>query len=126
MAEVNYDMPQYPYSWNEEENDDDMKECQVCGNRVFEDDIDNEICIDCLTKYATLENAIEYGKCRKEQVELNGFLFSQFTEREIEEILLKELKEYKQIFPGRCQKQTVEYCHDSKWDFAEFIKDKGV
>lgn len=108
------------------EYEEELFECELCGGRELEEDINNGVCDRCLEKEISFIKAVEYGANRKEQVELNGFLFSQFTDREIEEILIEELKKYGEVFPLKLRKGIEEYCLDDKWDFAEFIKDKGV
>lgn len=44
-----------------------------------------------------LETAIEKGELNKKEIKLNGFLTYNFTEEEIEEILIRELKQAKEV-----------------------------
>lgn len=67
---------------------EEAHECKICGNVCLD-----SICEDCLT----FENAIDYGSDNKETVSINGFLAYEFSDKEIEEILMKHLIESKSL-----------------------------
>lgn len=84
------------------------KKCKNCG-KIFDEDDGYLMCPDCLRekmfemKYDPVSCAkyAEKGDY-KESVEINGFLAGAFTEREINEILLKELIQTSCVRPYDC------------------------
>ena len=98
-------------------------ECCVCNEVHREEDMIGEVCKECFDKAVTFGNALRYGKERKEAVVLHGFLTWCFSEDEIESILLKNLQEQS---PEWRKRMADEYCTDDKYDFAEFLEERGA
>lgn len=92
-------------------------ECEMCGE-YFNDCDDIGICNNCLEENATFENAIKIGDDNPEKIYINGYLASEFTNEEIEEILRRELVESSEFVDKRKYK---EYCIKNQYDLAEII-----
>lgn len=83
------------------------KRCVVCGGYFLEDELNDGICDNCLFN---LENEYRYdvNKCynlcdgEKVKVELNFFLSCMFTEKQIEEILMKNLSKASSLVSIDC------------------------
>lgn len=69
---------------------EEVHKCKFCDNLVEERE---EVCESCLT----MEKCVEIGEEHKQCLELNGFIASSFETSEIEEILLKVLKEAEEL-----------------------------
>lgn len=77
---------------------DEVEMCRKCGEFFDEYNINGGICWDCLKKYAKdLDTVLKVGEKEKTNISINGFLGWFFTEEEIEEILLRELKDIEKI-----------------------------
>lgn len=113
-----YDMPLYPYSWNEDVPEHEV--CEVCGREV--DELHFGVCDYCLEKNTNFENVIEFGDENKKKIEINGFLGYVFSDLEIEQILKKEYLECKNI--GNYVDENIEkdYIFEEIYDFASFLK----
>lgn len=98
-------------------------ECCVCGEVHIEENMIGQVCNDCLNKSVTFGNALRYGKERKQDVELHGFLTWCYAPDEIESILLKHLQTESHEWR---QRMAREYCTDDKYDFADFLEEKGI
>ena len=81
------------------------KKCEKCGELM--PDNSHEICAVCRDEYATLDTMIEIGADWQNKISLNGFLTSVFSAKDIELILIDELKGRKDDF---VKKQIKEYC----------------
>lgn len=77
--------------------------CDECGEVITDFDDYKEECgdhfhLDCwynrngYDESLTLENAKLYGDSHTEEIEINSFLFTQFSREDIEEILWREYK----------------------------------
>lgn len=97
--------------------------CRICEDVHREEDMIGAVCKECFDKAVTFGNALRYGKERKQGVELHGFLTWCFSEEEIESILLKNLQEQS---PEWRKRMANEYCTDDKYDFADFLDEKGA
>lgn len=115
-----YDREECPNCGSEEI--EEGMECCVCGEVHREENMIGQVCNDCLNKSVTFANALRYGKERKESVEIHGFLKWIYNAEEIESILLKNLQEASTEWRKR---MTEEYLTDDKYDFADFIFEKG-
>ena len=80
-------------------------ECEICGEHYLEDELHGGVC-DCCIKEKTNDADFCYkiSKREKEPVKLNCFLTCMFTPAEIEEVLLKQLKEEEKHSPIDCSK----------------------
>lgn len=104
---------------------EDKETCSYCGEET--DELygcrKDQYCKNCLRQLATLEIANEMGERYSEEVTINGFLANAFSEEEINEILLRELKNAS----AETQKKSAEnYCIGdkcAKWDFADWLED---
>ena len=67
---------------------EEVYKCKICGEIT-----ESEICEKCLT----LEKCFEVGEEHRQCLELNGFVANMFTTSEIEEILMRELKEAQEL-----------------------------
>lgn len=93
------------------------KRCEKCDE--FMPDNSHEICAVCRDEYATLDTMIEIGTDWQNKILLNGFLTSVFSAKDIELILINELKGRKDDF---VKKQIKEYCDfdiDCFWGVAD-------
>lgn len=100
--------------------------CRICGEAHREEDMVGtmgQVCKECFDKSVTFGNALRYGAERKEAVLLHGFLTWCFSEDEIESILLKNLQEQS---PEWRKRMTEEYLTDDRYDFAEFLEERGA
>lgn len=110
---------------------DEAKRCKVCGEYVTEDDIVEGVCEDCLhleMKAKSVESFIDsYRIAERTYFNLNPIIEHVFTDDEVNEILLREIKNilnHKLMMPSR-----LEYAmkHDLQEDWAAFLaKTKGV
>lgn len=79
----------------------EVKECDECGCYFSEEGLhgyDHQVCIGCISKRRhDLDFCKAVGDEEQDQVSLNGFLLEMFDEDEIEEILLRELKDRHKI-----------------------------
>lgn len=92
--------------------------CKICGSQHLEDDLNGELCDDCIDKYQNdINMCFKVGANDTDKVELNCFLASMFDKQEIEEILFSELKEKEKYTKIDCGKFINS---DRSW-FAEVI-----
>lgn len=96
---------------------EEATECVVCGGWSSED---TGICDDCLGKLTTDENCLDIGEENLEKIKINGFLYSAFTEDEINNILWEKLKSD----PIKLEEVKVTYRDYDKYYFAEWVKNK--
>jgi hypothetical protein len=95
---------------------EETKQCKICGSEHLKDELDGGVCEECIEKYRyDVDMCFNIGSKDTIEIELNGFLASMFDKQEIEEILLKELKEAQKCTPIDCN-EFVEA--DRDW-FAE-------
>jgi hypothetical protein len=86
---------------------EEAKHCVVCGGCFLEDELNDGICNECLYELEE-EYRHDFNKCyeisenEKVKVELNFFLSCMFTEKQIEEILMKNLKEANSLVSIDC------------------------
>lgn len=97
----------------------ETKPCKICGSEHLEDELNENICDDCIDKYKYDESMCYLiGKHDTETIDINCFLAAMFSVSEIEEILVRELaslKKYKHIDCSRFINQ------DRSW-FAEVLE----
>lgn len=95
----------------------EVAECAVCGG--FCEEVLG-LCQDCLNKLTTEETCLEIGDENLEDVRVNGFLASAFSEDEINEILLEHLR--KDVL--KLDKAKLEYRDYDEYYFAEWVREK--
>ena len=94
-------------------------ECGVCGDFYAIDDLEWEICEDCYEYYYTFENAINFGDKNKKQIEINGYLASEFDELQIEDILKREIEQIKHSV----KLKHKDYLLDNDFDYKKEEKE---
>jgi len=105
---------------------DEAKRCIECQEWFTDDELIYGYCKECLEEEMTYENAIKYGSENEESVSINGFLASCFSADEIQEILLKELTQAKELMPSRIDEYVKTYCKDDLDYFAEWLEVQDV
>lgn len=84
---------------------EESKPCEICGSEHLEEDLNNGICDECINKYQyDVDVCYKIGSNDTDTVDLNCFLASMFDKEEIEQILLKELKEAQKYKKIDCKK----------------------
>ncbi len=78
---------------------EETKKCSICGSEEWEDDLHgqagNDLCAcdECIQKYAfNAEMCYKIGQKSTVSIEINSFLSTIFTEKEINDILYREMK----------------------------------
>lgn len=94
------------------------EQCGICKDYYNPDDLEWEICEDCYEYYYTFENAINFGDKNKKQIEINGYLASEFDELQIEDILKRELEQIKHSV----KLKHKDYLLDNDFDYKKDIK----
>lgn len=88
--------------------------CSICGEYHFEDDLQGGVCADCLTD-VTLDDCLAVNGDKKTEININSVLAYAFTTSEIEEILMRELRQANEIKPVSC----LDYINEDITWFAE-------
>lgn len=101
----------------------DTVKCVNCGEYFPENDaidIDYPLCRQCLSEFATVENAITYAQesIVSSKVYINDFFSMIFSENEIFEILKAEIMKNPAIF----EKAALEYCLNDINAFSDYIR----
>ena len=90
--------------------------CVECGSEQLDDDLYGGMCKECLDPYVNdFDTCLKLGEVQKESIEINSLLVTMFTTSEIEEILIRELKE-----SGNIDCSSFAY-DDLEW-FAENLR----
>lgn len=87
--------------------------CIICGEE--QDDI---ICPSCVDKVSTDETVLKYSKSESEDVKLGAIFTYHFTAEQIEEILLKEMKE-----SGKWNELKVDFLKSDYGDYLDFLEE---
>ncbi len=102
--------------------------CKVCDDWHSEDELTEGVCRYCLHHELTAENVevfvgtFEIEKCT---FEINAALEHVFSSEEVNEILMRELKEVlhtKRMMPSRLEDSIKTYLQDN---WAQFLAEKG-
>ena len=97
-------------------------QCGFCGEYCTEDDLVEDICRKCLDEQCTYENVIEMGIECTENYELNGFLASVFSPREIEAILQITFEK----MPKQTRDEYIEkYFNEDEYFSVSWLKERG-
>ena len=96
----------------------EMKTCKKCGKETTSE---YSLCGECISKYKTLESALDIGEEWNETLEINGFLASVFTPAEIEVILIDVIKRYDEAI---LDSFVLGYCNDDEEYFKEYVERK--
>ena len=98
---------------------EETKPCVVCKSEQLDDDLYGGICKSCLAEYENdLETCLKLGAIDKEEIEINSLLVTMFTQSEIEEILIRELKGAEKLSPVDCSSFVYD---DLEW-FGEALR----
>ena len=98
---------------------EETKLCAVCESEQLDDALYGGICKSCLAEYENdLETCLKLGAIDKGEIEINSLLVTMFTAAEIEEILIRELKEAEKIAPVDCSSFVYD---DLEW-FGEALR----
>ena len=74
---------------------EETKSCKICGGEFLKEELTGGICEDCIRDNISkdINKCYELGEeLEKSTIKINCFLYMVFDEKEIENILLKELK----------------------------------
>ena len=101
----------------------EVTECQDCGG-WFEKTYGSygyELCPDCLEKRMTPENAVRFGHTDREyEIHISGFFGLWYDEKQIEDILLRHIKDY---YPQESiNREAVNYCDADPSEFAYMLE----
>lgn len=101
-----------------------MYQCKICGEWFTDEELTSGVCDDCIYQHDTdIELLYKLGNEEeaKENVTLNGFIASVLTEEQISEILMRELRNIKDITNISC----IEFIgSDKSWFAEQLIKEK--
>ena len=90
--------------------------CVECGSEQLDEDLYGGMCKECREPYVNdFDTCLKLGEIQKESIEINSLLVTMFTASEIEEILVRELKE-----SGNIDCSSFAY-DDLEW-FAENLR----
>lgn len=90
--------------------------CKCCG-----EESEYDLCEECIDDKTTPDVVWEYGENEKEKVSLNALLVMQFSESEIEEILLRELTEANQF-----RDAMEDLINSDKYDYVDYLVERGL
>lgn len=81
--------------------------CSVCGGNFLEDELNDGVCDDCIENSKESyrynpQKCYELSKDETAKVEINYFLSCMFTEKQIEEILLLNIRKASALIPIDC------------------------
>ena len=106
---------------------DKAEKCEKCGGVFFCDELTDGLCNECLNVLA-MEYKYDIAKCyalskesgEKENISIDPFLASMFTEEEINEVLYRELAVASSIKPVDC---TPFIESDRYWFNEQIVKE---
>lgn len=104
----------------------EAEQCIVCGEYVPLDEINSNICEDCLDEEAEAspyEYGLQIGADNKTDIYINGLIPCILSTEEIEKILLAYIDENNMKidnFNKKCEK----YCREDMSCFAQYVEDK--
>jgi hypothetical protein len=83
---------------------EETKKCLICGCEHLEDELNYGICDECIDNHKyNVDMCFKLGATEAEELKLNSFLTFMFNVEEIEEILLRELKQAMQYTTLDCE-----------------------
>lgn len=100
---------------------EDVYECKLCGELYSDDELESGVCLKCIDKHTNLDNCIEFGNDDKRKVEVNGFIFSLLTEEQINDILVRIIRDANTITPIDCSEYVSD---DYDWYGEQIVKQK--
>jgi hypothetical protein len=86
---------------------EETKKCKNCGGEFLEDELKDGFCEDCIEEIKdeyryNPQKCYEISKDETAKVEINYFLSCMFTEKQIEEILLLNIRKASALMPIDC------------------------
>jgi hypothetical protein len=104
---------------------DETKRCKMCDGEFLEEELESGVCEDCYSKLVMKYKynpigCFKLAREEKQSVKINDFLVSQFTEIQIEEILLKEIVGLASFSPIDCT-QFIE--NDKDWFVKQALEE---
>lgn len=100
---------------------EDLYECKVCGEYHTDDALYGGVCGECIEKHTNLDNCIEFGNKDRKKVEINGFILSLLTEEQINDILVRAIRDANTIIPIDCSEYVA---NDLDWYGEQIVKHK--
>ena len=103
---------------------EEARQCKKCGDWFTEDEGESYLCGDCLDFYKTTyrhnpKKICELTSGLDETVEINTFLLSQFSKKEIEQLLLKELI----VASAISVQDYITFIEDDEQRFSEWVEE---
>ena len=98
-----------------------MKKCPICEREFDEEEMDYEVCDECLEEAGTRENALDYGDARREKIEINGLLASVLTPSQISVALLHYLRDMERVNPRKVPELICKFMFEDRGDFADWL-----
>lgn len=95
---------------------DNIEETQAC--LWCEEEQEDAICPDCVKKLSTDETVLRYSADEPEEIELGSIYLLHFSRSEIEEILLREIKE-----SGKWEELKEEFIKSDYADYLEWLEE---
>lgn len=91
-------------------------ECVRCGRQGKE-----ELCEDCIAELSDEDTVMAFSDYTSEEIALGGLYTCNFTQKEIENILLRELKN-----SGKWQKIKDEFIHDDYDYYVDWLEEQEI
>lgn len=96
------------------------EQCEACGEYYIEDDVTDGVCYKCFDKHCTYQNVMEMGIECQENYEINGFLASVFTPKEVEAILMVAFEN----MPEKERQNYIEnYYDEDRWFVVSWLRE---
>ena len=102
---------------------EEMQECKICGEWYTEDELTSGVCDECIYEHSTdIELCHKLGEEAEENIKINGFIASVFTEEQINEILWNRIKEINRMVNISCYDFIDS---DKSWFAEKLIEEKN-
>lgn len=100
---------------------EETKKCEICENDFFDDQLTFGVCDDCVNKYNNdIEMCYKIGEKELDPVEINCFLASIFSRKQIEGILMRELRKIHKNKQVNCA-PFIDFSRD--WFVAKLLEE---
>lgn len=98
---------------------EEMVRCKICGEYYLDEELTCDVCDECIDECrGDVDICMSVGNNYKFEVSINSFLAMMFDEKQIEEILLKELKLTNNVKKVDCSP----FIDEDKYQFAEYLQ----
>ena len=88
---------------------------------MSDDDLWGGVCLECIENHTNLDTCIEFGNEDKKKVEINGFILSLLSEEQINDILVRAIRDANTIIPIDCSEYVA---GDFDWYGEQIVKQK--